>query len=266
MNEPTWWAYFRRTAGTETGRVIAEAAKVSEPQVSRWKSGKNRPDADALVRFARHYERPPTEALVAAGYLSPDEADEVIEVAMSTGDLAVDDLIEEMRRRIGTAEAQSAFIDALTQGAAIWIGEAPHSPGVSVTRVGDQVTANLVLTSDNELRIQPGLAARTQGEPNDLTTKPPTTGSASEANPHEKTGAADRRDDVDNDGDLIGKDQVDSPDDYELDRRRHHKDRYRPGPIDTGAAAYDPPGPSDADEFNDGAGEGPDPEGPEGGA
>ena len=180
MNEPTWWAYFRRTAGTETGRVIAEAAKVSEPQVSRWKSGKNRPDADALVRFARHYERPPTEALVAAGYLSPDEADEVIEVAMSTGDLAVDDLIEEMRRRIGTAEAQSAFIDALTQGAAVWIVEAPHSPGVSISRVGDQVTANLVLSPNNKLHIHPELADRTQGEPDDLTTKTTTTSSEGE--------------------------------------------------------------------------------------
>lgn len=59
MTEPTWWTYFKGVAGTETGRAIAEAAGVSEPQVSRWKSGKNRPDADSLVRFARAYHRSP---------------------------------------------------------------------------------------------------------------------------------------------------------------------------------------------------------------
>ncbi|AXQ63906.1 immunity repressor [Gordonia phage Horus] len=53
----------------------------------------------------------------------------------------------------------------------------------------------------------------------------------------------------------------------ELARRRNQGRDFEADPIVEGeAVAYDPPGPTDADEFNDGAGEGPDPEGPEGGA
>ena len=164
-----------------TGVTISRAAEVDAGNVSRWKTGKTRPSAETVVKIARTWRRPPVEALIASGHLSANEVDgEVVEVAMSTGDLAVDDLIEEMRRRIATAEAQSAFIDALTQGAAVWIVEAPHSPGVSISRVGDQVTANLVLSPNNKLHIHPELADRTQGEPDDLTTKTTTTSSEGE--------------------------------------------------------------------------------------
>ncbi len=191
--ENKWWAYVQQRTTGATQKAISEETGIEQTVLSRWKLGRNRPDAQNVIQFARAMGRPPMEALVAAGYLGSQEVGEVVEVAMSATDLAVDDLIEEMRRRIGTAEAQSEFIDALTQGAAVWIGEAPHSPGVSVTRVGDRVTANLVLTSDNELRIQPGLAARTQGEPNDISTKPTTASSEGEAPEGQKTGAADRR-------------------------------------------------------------------------
>ncbi|QDH92311.1 immunity repressor [Gordonia phage Spooky] len=194
--ENKWWAYVQQRTTGATQKAISEETGIEQTVLSRWKLGRNRPDAQNVIQFARAMGRPPMEALVAAGYLGSQEVGDVVEVAMSATDLAVDDLIEEMRRRIATAEAQSAFIDALTQGAAVWIGEAPHSPGVSVTREGDRVTANLVLSPNNELRIHPALAARTQGETSDFTQEPAATGSASEANTHEKTGAADRRNNV----------------------------------------------------------------------
>lgn len=103
MTEPTWWTYFKGVAGTETGRAIAEAAGVSEPQVSRWKSGKNRPDADSLVRFARAYHRSPVEALVAAGYINATEAKAVIEIATSIEDLPTAALLAEIKRRLELA-------------------------------------------------------------------------------------------------------------------------------------------------------------------
>ena len=190
----SFWDYLMRITDGATGVTISRAAEVDAGNVSRWKTGKTRPSAETVVKIARTWHRPPVEALVASGHLSADEVGgDVVEVAMSAGDLAVDDLIEEMRRRIATAEAQSAFIDALTQGAAIWIGEAPHSPGVSVTREGDQVTANLVLSPSNELRIHSTLAAQTQGEPDDLAAQPTTTSSEGEAPEGEKTGAGDPR-------------------------------------------------------------------------
>ena len=112
MEEPPWWSYFKRIAGTETGRVIAEAAGVSEPQVSRWKSGKNRPDADALARFARHYKRPPVEAIVAAGYLRRDEVLEAVEVIRPLSELGDEELLDEIRRRMSGG---SNAVEATTQ-------------------------------------------------------------------------------------------------------------------------------------------------------
>ncbi|QAU07153.1 transcriptional repressor [Gordonia phage Asapag] len=100
-----------------------------------------------------------------------------------------------------------------------------------------------------------------RGERHDVTTEPTTAGRPGEATPRKKTGAAKRRN-VEN-----KPDNLTSPDqDDDLAGRRHHRDRYRPGPVETDAAAFDPPGLTDADEFNDGVGEGPDPEGPEHGA
>jgi hypothetical protein len=67
----------------------------------------------------------------------------------------------------------------------------------------------------------------------------------------------------------VNADNLTSPDQVdELERRRRRGGRdFEANPIvEEGEAAYDPPGPSDADEFNDSAGEGADPDGPEGGA
>ncbi|AEK07864.1 transcriptional repressor [Mycobacterium phage Yoshi] len=100
MNEPTWWTYLKTVADTEDGRTIAEAAGVSPPQVSRWKTGANRPDADKLVRFARHFRNPPVAALVAAGYLTSDEAAEIIEINRDVESLTDEELIAELQRRM----------------------------------------------------------------------------------------------------------------------------------------------------------------------
>ena len=100
MEEPPWWSYFKRIAGTETGRVIAEAAGVSEPQVSRWKSGQNQPTTVALARFARFYGRPPVEAIIAAGYLTPEDVAGAVEIIRPLSELGDEELLDEIRRRM----------------------------------------------------------------------------------------------------------------------------------------------------------------------
>lgn len=68
-----WWAYVRGIAGTASKTEIAEAARVSQPTVSRWASGEiERASADVAVRLATAYDASVGEALVAAGVL--DEA------------------------------------------------------------------------------------------------------------------------------------------------------------------------------------------------
>lgn len=100
MEEPSWWIYLKTVARTEDGVTIADAAGVTPPQVSRWKTGKNRPDADKLARFARKYQRPPVEALVAAGYLTVEEAAEVIEIHRGADALTDEELLAEVQRRM----------------------------------------------------------------------------------------------------------------------------------------------------------------------
>jgi transcriptional regulator with XRE-family HTH domain len=100
MDEPTWWTYIRSVAHTEVLQPIADAAGVSTPQASRWKSGQNKPDADKLVRLARHYQQPPVAALIAGGYLTKEEAHAVVEIQRGAGDLTDEELLEEVQRRM----------------------------------------------------------------------------------------------------------------------------------------------------------------------
>lgn len=100
MTAQGWWDYFIATAGTADGATIAAAAGVSTPQVSRWKTGINRPDADKVVRFARHYGKPPLEGLIAAGYISVQEAGAIVTVPRPVEELSDDELLAEIRHRM----------------------------------------------------------------------------------------------------------------------------------------------------------------------
>jgi transcriptional regulator with XRE-family HTH domain len=106
-----WWAYVTRTAGTEaTQKDIAEATGIEQSSISRWKLGKNTPHADAVVHFARSYQASPVAALIAAGYLSPDEVEGVVEIAatpisqLTTSEVVgqLRDLFNELQRRVPT--------------------------------------------------------------------------------------------------------------------------------------------------------------------
>lgn len=104
MEQPSWWQWFADTAGTADGATIAEAAGVSEPQVSRWRRGTNRPDADKVVRFARYFGKPALEALVAAGYITADDAHKTVTVERPVSEFSDDELIEEVRRRMRSVD------------------------------------------------------------------------------------------------------------------------------------------------------------------
>lgn len=111
MAESTWWQYVLTVTGNAAQRDIAEATGIDQSSISRWQRGTTTPRAEAVVAFARAYERSPVEALVAAGYLRSDELG-VVELTTLTGDLtsvSVDSLLSELRRRVlaGGEEAQS---------------------------------------------------------------------------------------------------------------------------------------------------------------
>jgi transcriptional regulator with XRE-family HTH domain len=103
----TWWRYVVAVTGAATQKDIASATGIDQSSISRWQRGTNTPRAEAVVAFARAYDRSPVEALVAAGYLSSDEIG-VVELTTLSGDLSgasVDMLLGELRRRILAATA-----------------------------------------------------------------------------------------------------------------------------------------------------------------
>jgi transcriptional regulator with XRE-family HTH domain len=67
-----WIDYLRAMAGDDAMADIARKGGVSPATVTRWFQGKG-PDAEQVIALARAYEHRPTDALVAAGYLTESE-------------------------------------------------------------------------------------------------------------------------------------------------------------------------------------------------
>ena len=99
----TWWRYVVAVTGAATQKDIASATGIDQSSISRWQRGANTPRAEAVVAFARAYDRSPVEALVAAGYLSSDETG-VAELITLTGD-APEASGDEVGRGIGVRPA-----------------------------------------------------------------------------------------------------------------------------------------------------------------
>lgn len=93
-----WIDYVRSTAGSDKNAAIAYKSGVTEATVSRW--SKSAPKPDSVAAFARAYGRPVLEAFIAAGYLTPEEANEQPAARPSLADLPNDELIAEIARRL----------------------------------------------------------------------------------------------------------------------------------------------------------------------
>ena len=69
-----WWEYVTKVIGKDTYSAAANRAGFDKSAFTRWKNGA-RADPDFVVKFARNYNRNVLEALVAAGFLTDEEAD-----------------------------------------------------------------------------------------------------------------------------------------------------------------------------------------------
>ncbi|MDF3280442.1 helix-turn-helix transcriptional regulator [Gordonia sp. N1V] len=110
-----WWGYITRHAGERlTQKQIAEVSGVDQSTISRWKrEGANKPEN--IIKFARAFRRPPVEALIAAGYLTENEAADVVTIRPVAADLTDDALLDEVRRRM--TGGSNAVEDDEEQGA-----------------------------------------------------------------------------------------------------------------------------------------------------
>lgn len=95
----TWVRYLEQSMPGATQGAIAEAAGVDQPSVSRWRREEGCPSAETAIRLARRLQPPPTQALIAAGHLTPAEVD--AQVTYTTpADLSDDELVELLRSRL----------------------------------------------------------------------------------------------------------------------------------------------------------------------
>lgn len=94
----SWPDYVRRIAGSLTQVQIAEKAGVAQTNVGRWLRGEpGLPRAESVIAFARAFGEKPVEALIAAGYLTHEEAAETARTPL--GSYGYSELIAELQRR-----------------------------------------------------------------------------------------------------------------------------------------------------------------------
>jgi hypothetical protein len=97
---------------------------VDGSSISRWKEGVT-PKAEAVVAFARAYNRPPIEALIVARYIEPDEVGGAIEISISMGEVSDAVLLEELASRLSAFRRLSAGHDSQNWPPPAWDAKNP---------------------------------------------------------------------------------------------------------------------------------------------
>lgn len=68
-----WSKYIDATAGGALNVAIAKRLNLDPATIGRWRTGAVDPKPRQVVAYARAFAQSPIQALVAAGYLTPDE-------------------------------------------------------------------------------------------------------------------------------------------------------------------------------------------------
>jgi hypothetical protein len=100
MVHEDWTSYVQRITRGVPAEDVARAAGVHVTTVYRWLRNPKQKSAEQAIKFARGLSQSPVEALIAGGYLEPDEVSGVIEVVRSAADLPDDELVDEVSRRL----------------------------------------------------------------------------------------------------------------------------------------------------------------------
>jgi transcriptional regulator with XRE-family HTH domain len=128
-----WWAWLTEHAGTTVQVEIAKLTGVEQSAASRWRLGKNLPRPEVAIAVARRLNRPAVEALVAAGFLAPDEAS--AQVQAPAREPTNNELIQMIRDRMeGQRDAQEVPQPQPSKGSAQSSTGAPNTQGSSLKR------------------------------------------------------------------------------------------------------------------------------------
>lgn len=101
----TWLGFVLDVVGDAPQAEIATRTGLNQATVSRWLSGRRSVTAESAILFARGYQVNPITALVAAGYLTAEEAD--LPRAWLLDQVPTSRLIGELARRDRVTEAAS---------------------------------------------------------------------------------------------------------------------------------------------------------------
>ena len=96
----SWINYVSSIAGDDSPSTIAKKINAYPSTVTRW--GKTQPSPEAVVAFARAYSRPVIEAILAAGWITEEEA-RLRTRKSNASDLNNQELINELQRRLALA-------------------------------------------------------------------------------------------------------------------------------------------------------------------
>lgn len=99
MSTEQWSEYVARVIQGKNQSQIAYATGVNQTAIGRWLRGDNTPRADLVVEFARALNLEPLAALVAAGYITAEEAGANVIVRAPLADYSIDELLTEIRDR-----------------------------------------------------------------------------------------------------------------------------------------------------------------------
>jgi hypothetical protein len=96
-----WHTYVRSLMGADSQSEAARKTGVGQTTIGRWvhpDSSHERRSSQAVIAFARGYGRPPTEALVVAGFLTPQEGGYTGSIELEQ--VSTEALLDELRHRV----------------------------------------------------------------------------------------------------------------------------------------------------------------------
>lgn len=115
----SWQQYVGRHLVGKPQSWLASEVGVNPGTVSRWTRGEQTAEANMVIKVARAVGDEPLAALVAAGFLTPDEAGATVVAEPDYSQLSNDDLLELVRDRMreaGTADDAAPIDSARTPG------------------------------------------------------------------------------------------------------------------------------------------------------
>jgi len=132
------WARWLKTQMRAREMIAADVVRASEGKITssvitRWENETYLPDSDKVRAVADVFQLPVLTVLIAAGYLTSEEAGVDVVQAASADDFTDDELIESLRIRLQLAQA-------IRQGAVV-LYEAPQSGGHSESSDETEATA-----------------------------------------------------------------------------------------------------------------------------